>query len=274
MTVSPFFQTAFQGRQVCRLGLAAHSTGHLEIADVLHALDHGINFLNWSGTTDAISRAVAELGSGRQEVMVCVQFGARSAADAASELRQVLTELRTNYVDVLTLYYLEEASEWEEIIGPSGALGYLRSAQRDGAVRCLGVTTHQRPLAATIARSRLLDMLMIRYNAAHRGAEQEVFPVTRELRMPVVAYTCLRWGALLRETVDDPPGFVVPRAPFWYRFVLQEPAVTVALTAPDNRAELEENLTLLDAPGPLNVSEYQRLAEHGQRVRLRAGQFP
>ena len=50
------------------------------------------------------------------------------------------------------------------------------------AVRRLGITTHQRPLAAEAARSGKLDLLMIRYNAAHRGAETEVFPADRRRR--------------------------------------------------------------------------------------------
>jgi aryl-alcohol dehydrogenase-like predicted oxidoreductase len=115
---------------------------------------------------------------------------------------------------------------------------------------------------------------MIRYNAAHRGAEQQVFPLTDGLQMPVVVYTCLRWGALLGPTPDDPTGFVVPRAPAWYRFALQSPSVTVALMAPDNRAELEEDLTVLDAAGPLSAQEYEPLAAHGRRVRRHAGTFP
>jgi aryl-alcohol dehydrogenase-like predicted oxidoreductase len=115
---------------------------------------------------------------------------------------------------------------------------------------------------------------MIRYNAAHRGAEQDVFPITDALGLPVVVYTCLRWGALLRATADDPAGFVVPRAPLWYRFALQSPSVAVALMAPENRAELEEDLTVLEAPGLLSQEEYQRLVEHGRRVRRHAGSFP
>jgi predicted aldo/keto reductase-like oxidoreductase len=91
--------------------------------------------------------------------------------------------------------------------------------------------------------------------------------------MPVVVYTCLRWGALLRPTPDDPPGFAVPPAPAWYRFVLQSPSVAVALMAPQSRAELEEDLTVLQA-GPLTPGEYQTLAAHGQRVRRHAGRFP
>jgi aryl-alcohol dehydrogenase-like predicted oxidoreductase len=115
---------------------------------------------------------------------------------------------------------------------------------------------------------------MIRYNAAHRGAEREVFPVTDALGLPVIVYTALRWGALLRPTPEDPPGFVVPPAPAWYRWVLQNPSVSVALMAPHDRAELEEDLTVLDAIGPLPADEYERLAEHGRRVRRHAGGFP
>jgi aryl-alcohol dehydrogenase-like predicted oxidoreductase len=120
----------------------------------------------------------------------------------------------------------------------------------------------------------LLDLLMIRYNAAHRGAETDIFPVTDARKMPVVAYTGLRWGALLRATPDDPPGFAVPPAPAWYRFVLQSASVTVVLMAPDDRAELDEDLSVLDSPGPLTPEEYEQLAAHGRRVRRHAGGFP
>jgi predicted aldo/keto reductase-like oxidoreductase len=262
------------GKPVCRLGLASHGNAHLTEADVHHALDRGVNFLNWDGAEEPFARAIAGLGRRREDVVVCVQFGARDAGAAADELQAVLAALHTDHVDVLTFYYVEAAEEWQELIGPGGALEYCRAAQRDGRVRRLGVTTHQRPLAATTARSGLLDLLMIRYNAAHRGAEQEIFPLTDSLGMPVIAYTALRWGALLRPTPSDPPGFVVPRAPDWYRFVLQSPSVTVALAAPHSRAELEEDLSLLDSPRPLPAEEYQRLAEHGRRVRQHAGQFP
>ena len=261
-------------RSICRLGLATRGGGHLSVDDVHHALDRGINFLNWPGSPDALSQAVARLGPRRKDVMVCVQFEARKADDAKRELDSILRELGTDYVDVLTYYYVESASQWDEITGSAGAHEFCEKAKRAGKVRLIGVTSHQRPLAATMAQSGLLDLLMIRYNAAHRGAEQEVFPVTDSLGLAVVVYTCLRWGALLEPTPDDPPGFVPPRAPAWYRFALQSPSVTVALMAPNNRAELDEDLTILDATGPLSSEECALLAEHGQRVRRHAGTFP
>src|SRR5262249_20186045 len=195
---------------ICRLGLATRGESQLQVHDVMHALDRGVNFLNWCGCghADVLSRTVAALGTRRKEVVVCVQFEARTAAAAATELAWILRELNSDYIDALTLYYVEETAEWQQIIAPGGALGYCRAAQQDGIVRWLGVTSHQRRLAAAMAQSRLLDFLMIRYNAAHRGAETDVFPITDSLSMPVVVYTCLRWGALLQSTPDDPPGFI------------------------------------------------------------------
>jgi predicted aldo/keto reductase-like oxidoreductase len=264
---------------VCRLGLASHGQTAITPDDILYALERGVNFLNWPGeaegpdATDAYSAAIAGLGSLRSAMAVCVQFGARTAAEAATELRSILATLHSDYIDVLTLYYVERPEEWREVAGAGGALGYLRDAQRDGAIRRVGITSHQRRLAADIARSGMIDALMIRYNAAHRGAEQEIFPHTDASGLPVIAYTALRWGGLLQPTPADPPGFAVPRAPQWYRFVLQSRSVAVTLAAPHSRAELEEDLEVLQAPGPLLQEEYDRLVAHGERVRRYARRF-
>lgn len=267
------------GKPVCRLGLASHGRTAITAGDVLHAVSRGVNLLNWSAFAegppddDAFPAAVAELGRARDGVTVCVQFAACTADNAAEELRAVLSSIRSDHVDVLTLYYVESAGEWEALRGPGGAVEYLRAAKADGTVRRVGVTSHQRPLAAEMARSGLLDCVMVRYNAAHRGAEKDVFPVTSALGLPVIAYTATRWGALLRPTPGDPPGFVPPAAPAWYRFVLQSPAVSVVLAAPHSRAELDQDLQVLSA-GPLPADEYEALARHGERVRAHAGRFP
>ena len=212
----PFLVTSGFGVPVCRLGLASYGPTAITPDDVLSAVDRGINFLNWQGLAegasdgDAFTTAISSLGNQRESVVVCAQFGARNEADASTELRAALAALGTDYIDVLTLYYVERADEWDELTAPGGVIRYLRDAKRDGVVRRIGITSHQRTLAAQMAKSGLLDTIMIRYNAAHRGAERDVFPVTQPLGLPVIAYTALRWGALLRTTPDDPAGFSVP----------------------------------------------------------------
>src|SRR6516162_2098151 len=139
--------------RACRLGLATRGGTDLTKADIWLALDRGVNFLNWCGVPDSLSQTIADLGPRRREVVVCVQFEARTKADAQVEMRQMLRELSTDYIDVLTFYYVEEPAEWQQIIAPGGALEHCREAQRNGQVGLIGLTSHQRPLAAEAARS-------------------------------------------------------------------------------------------------------------------------
>jgi predicted aldo/keto reductase-like oxidoreductase len=237
------------------------------------AIGRGINYLNWCGHPDGLSRAIARLGKARSDVVVAVQFESRTASDAAREFGQLLGELNTGYIDIATLYYVESASEWDQIVSDGGAHGYLERQKLDGRLRMIGLTSHTRNLAAAWAATRLLDMLMIRHNAAHRGAERDVFPVAAELGIPVVTFTGLRWGALLRSTPEDPPGFVPPTPKECYRFCLAHEHVTVALAAPANRRELEHDLALLeDWRAPLSA-EMEAMRAHGGRVRRHAGLF-
>ena len=259
---------------VCRLGLATRGNTHLTQGDVSQALEAGINYWNWCGHDDGMAAVVRELGSRRREVVIAIQLESRDREGAQQELEQNLSRLRTDYIDVVTFYYVEHRGEWQEILGTKGALPAMREAQGQGAVRMIGLTTHQRPLGEEVLRSRQLDLLMARYNAAHRSAETALFPIAKELETPVVTFTSLRWKGLLQSTPEDPPNFKPPTAPEWYRLVLSTPAVSIALMAPDNRKELQDNLTLLADWRAPTEQEREALFQHGERVRRHAGQFP
>ena len=259
--------------EVCRLGLATRGNTHLKTEDVEHAIARGVNYLNWCGHPDGLSHAVARLGSERTQVVIAAQFEARSAREAEREFASMLGELNTSYIDVLTLYYVESQNEWGEITAPDGAWEYLAEQKRQGRLRLIGLTSHQRPLAARWAQTGKLDLLMIRYNAAHRGAERDVFPVAQERQISVVTFTGLRWKALLAGTPEDPQGFTPPSAVECYRFCLANPSVTVALAPPGNRSELDQDLALLDDWRVQENVVRESLLAHGERVRRTAGEF-
>ena len=263
--------------RVCRLGLATRGNTHLPREGVEEAVRRGVNYFNGPGAghRDGLTEAVRAMSpEQRSRIRLAAQFQARSASEAREELAEILADFNTSYIDVLTYYYVEEEDEWETILAEDGAATELSEAKKAGKVRAIGVTTHQRPLAAKIAQNGRVDLLMIRYNAAHRGAESEVFPVTGKQNLPVVAYTALRWGAMMGPTPDDPEDFTPPSAPDCYRYVLENPHVTVALAAPNCLAELEEDLAILDDWRGLTKEQREALNTHGQRVRRWGGAFP
>lgn len=258
---------------VCRLGLATRGNTHLTREDVLLALDRGLNYWNWCGHQDGMAEAIRELGSRRKRVVIAAQLRARDEQGVQTELQQVLDRLKVDCLDVATHYYVERLEEWRQIAGPGGALQGLRKAQDRGRVGAIGLTTHQRELALQILRERRLDLLMIRYNAAHRGTEDRIFPQAAELRFPLVAFTALRWCDLLKPTPHDPDEFTPPPVRDWYRFVLAHPSVSIALAAPGNRSELLHALGLLDDWRPPTAEELQSMRAHGDRVHRHARAF-
>lgn len=270
-----FTQLAPDLTPVFRLGLATRGDSRLQAADIMTAFDSGVNYFNWCGHSDGLSEALAKfLAGSRDQIIVAAQFSARSAREAEEELGQILKELNTDYVDILTLYYIESETEWDQITAASGSLPYLKKAQQQGKVRLLGLTSHQRRLAAGWAESGLLDLLMIRYNAAHRGAEEDVLPVTTRLNMPVVAFTCLRWTDLLKATPGNAEGYTPRPATDWYRYVLSHPEISIALMAPCNSEELNENLALLHQWWPLSQEDMEEMSSHGDLVRRWSRDFP
>jgi predicted aldo/keto reductase-like oxidoreductase len=261
---------------VCRLGLATRGNGHLTATDVRAAIDAGVNYLNWCGQVDGMSQAIAELSpKQREQVVIAIQLEAREAVQATRELEAALRTLKTDTIDVVTFYYVESQAEWDEIAAKGGgARQVMLAARAAGKVRLLGMTTHQRDLAARIAQTGLLDLLMIRYNAAHRGAETEIFPITRARRMPVISFTAQRWDDLRKPTPEDPTGFTPPSALAWYRFALAQPDISVVLMAPEHGWELEQNLHILRDWRPPTESELQAMRDHGDRVHRHAQHFP
>jgi predicted aldo/keto reductase-like oxidoreductase len=187
--------------------------------------------------------------------VIAVRFKARTGKQAAKEFASALTELRTDYLDVAILYYVQSHKEWERIVAPNGAWSYLSDQKRFGTVKMIGLSSHYRPLAACWSQSGRLDLLMARYNAAHRGAEVDLFPMTELARLPVISFTALRWGDLLLPTPDDPPGFKPPSAALCYRFCLEHQAVSIVLTGPADRAKLDQALAVLADWRSLDQSE-------------------
>lgn len=264
---------------VPRLGIATRGNTGLDADEVHFAIERGVRYFNWCARPDGLSRAIAELGKRRDDIVFASQLKSRTSDDAERELDWILERTRSERLDVGTLYYVESEEEWRAITSPGGSWEAFEKRRREGQLGMIGLTSHQRTLAARWIRelapdgSRRLDMLMVRYNAAHTGAESEVFPVTSKLGLPVVTFTGLRWRDLLHSTPDDPVGFRPPRAPDCYRFCMAHPAVSVALAAPNGRAELVEDLTLLDGACDPENDWMAAMRAHGMRVRRHAREF-
>ena len=136
----------------------------------------------------------------------------------------------------------------------------------------MSISCHDRKFAGQLAAEGALDCLMMRYNAAHRGAESDIFPHLAAHDPGVVSYTATRWTYLLRRTKGWPKDAPVPTAGQCYRFVLSNPHVDVCLTAPRSEKQLVENLAAVRR-GSLPEDEMSFLRAFGDAVHRNAGWF-
>jgi aryl-alcohol dehydrogenase-like predicted oxidoreductase len=246
------------GTRVLRLGVAGNYG--LEGADVEYAAERGVNYWVWTPRFRKVTPVLSSVLRGNRDQHVVAMMGtAYTAGMARKAVDKALRMLDTDYLDVFQLSWLGRGSFYSQ-----GIQDVLVGLRDSGKVRVLGCSIHDRKRAGELARESILDAFMIRYNAAHPGAEQDIFPHLHHRDPLLVSYTATSWRQLLKPVSGIEGGPLT--AAECYRFVLSSPHVHVALTGPADRAQLDENLAVLDA-GPLTAEEDARIREYGLAVK-------
>ena len=173
--------------------------------------------------------------------------------------------LALDRIDILCLAYRNDAIE-------DAILEAARTLVDRGLVRSIMVSSHDRPTLVGLSANASIDTLMVRYNAGHRGAEEEVFPAARRQGKSVLAYTATRWGSLL-DPASLPRDLPRPRGSDCYRFVLSHPAVTACLFGPANEVEMLEAIAALER-GPMSEDELAWMRRVGDHVHAHRTQAP
>lgn len=249
-------------RRVFRLGLACNYG--IDAEGIEWALgEGGVQYVFWTPkqkrATEVLRRALR-----RDRDRYVVATGPTTALWKGS-LRRFADRARRvldiDQLDVLQMFWLGKTSRFSPAI-----VAELEKLRQEGVTRSIGISIHDRKRAGELARSSSLDVFMIRYNAAHPGAEQDIFPHLDRERQTVVSYTATCWRALLKR----PKGWdgAMPTAGDCYRFALSSPSVDVTLTGPASCEQLRENLQAL-RQGPLTPEERKLFGTLGPLVKAR-----
>jgi aryl-alcohol dehydrogenase-like predicted oxidoreductase len=248
------------GLKVGPLGLAAGYGAPTRAVE--EAFEKGCNYFYWGsmrkpGMAEAI-RNICSQGK-RDEIVLALQSYSRSAWLMQMFVERGLKALGLDHAEILVL-------GWHDKMPAQRLLDKALVLKEKGLVRFLGISGHNRKLFPDLAKLGIFDLFQVRYNAAHRGAEKEIFPLLPVENKPgVVIYTATRWGKLLDPRLT-PPGEQTPAAADCYRFVLTHPAVDVCVCGPKNEEQMKEALRTLEL-GPLNPEEMARMTRIGDHVR-------
>ena len=249
------------GLRVSRLGLGAfYGISARSVERAFH--EYGVNYLYWGSLPrEGMGLALRHLARAyRQQMVVVLHSFDRSGALLTTSVEASLRVLGLDHADILVLTLRDHM--------PNDRV--MRAAEQliaRGRVRYLGISGHNRAFFARLARmpSNPFHVFMLRYSAAHRGAEREILSLLSPDDPPgIVAFTATRWGHLLRPGWM-PPGERPLSAADCYRFVLTHPRVDVCLTGPANDRQMEQGLAALEG-GPMDAEELTRARRIGDAV--------
>lgn len=266
--MQPSTSSAFQlrpfgstGISVTPLGLSAsYFPGKKAI---YAAVEEGINLFFAFGFDMQMMRTLRELIPSRREKLILVT-GAYNyiwwAQNARKTIEKRLRQLNTDYIDSFLFLGVMKPAEFTTRVHED-----LLKLKEEGKIRSIGLSSHNRLLLGNLAATGDVDTLMLRYNAAHRGAERDIFPHLAVHNPGIISYTATRWTYLLRRPKTWPKGGRIPTAGECYRFVLSNPHVHSVLTAPRSVRELRENIAAVQK-GPLDEDDMKFMREFGDAV--------
>ncbi len=249
------------GLEVSRLGLSASYGVPAHVVEQAYH-EHGINLFYWGSIRrPRFARGLRNLiPTERDRMVIVLQSYDRTGRLLAPMFERGLRSLGLDHADILLL-------GWYNQDPPRRVMDAALELKEAGKARFIAVSGHHRPYFGALAQrtDHPFDVFMVRYNAAHRGAEKDIFPfLPAENRPGILSYTATRWGQLLKAR-KMPRGERPLAASDCYRFALSNPNVDACMTGPANEQQWLEALPTLDA-GPLSESEMARVRRIGDHV--------
>jgi len=151
----PFGRTGHQSSATL-FGAAALARASQDDAD--RALDvllrYGVNHIDTAARYgDSELRIGAWMPRHRKDFFLATKTGERGKAAARESIHRSLERLRVDHVDLIQLHSLAHPDEWDQALGPGGALEAAVEAREQKLVRAIGVTGHGWTIAAMHKRS-------------------------------------------------------------------------------------------------------------------------
>src|SRR5689334_17533930 len=192
----PFGRTGHQSTATL-FGAAALARASQDDADraLEVLLRHGVNHIDTAARYgDSELRIGPWMARHRKDFFLATKTGSRSRAAAREDIHRSLERLRVDHVDLIQLHSLGHPDDWDQAMGPDGALEAAVEARQQGLVRFIGVTGHGWTIAAMHRRSLArfdFDSVLLPYNffmadnERYRESFAEVVRTCRERRAAV-----------------------------------------------------------------------------------------
>jgi aryl-alcohol dehydrogenase-like predicted oxidoreductase len=192
----PFGRTGHQSTVTLFGAAALWGASQAEADSTLELLlRHGVNHIDTAPRYgDSELRIGPWMARHRQHFFLATKTGMRKAQEAREDLHRSLDRLRVDHVDMIQLHSLGHPDDWDQAMGPGGALEALIEAREQGLARFIGVTGHGWTIAAMHRRSLArfdFDAVLLPYNflmaqdERYRQAFDDIRAICRERNVAI-----------------------------------------------------------------------------------------
>jgi aryl-alcohol dehydrogenase-like predicted oxidoreductase len=149
---------------------------------VRHAYDQGVNYFDVAdlyGTHQYLRAAMK--GMPRESYVIETKIWYRTSEGAQKDLDRFLTELRTDYIDILLLHCLSDATWGTDL---REMMDVLEAAKQKGTIKAHGISIHSLDVIKSAVENPWVDLALCRINPFSKmmdASPEQVVPVLRKL---------------------------------------------------------------------------------------------
>lgn len=160
-----------------------------------YALDKGINYIDTAAAYRNSEEIIGEcISHRRSEYFLATKTGQRDYKSAKKEIEQSLNRMKTDYIDLLQLHYVNYVKDYKQIMGVGGAYEAVLEAKREGKIRHIGITGHRPDLLAKWISKGDFEQVLFHLSLVQPFALDELVPMATQLNMGKTAMKPLSGG--------------------------------------------------------------------------------
>ena len=235
----------------------------------------GINYFDLYASDPALRSAVGTALEGRREKFfiqshICSVWKngqylrTRNLAEVKAGFSEMLSLLKTEYIDVGMIHYCDAEKDWQEILD-NGILDYAKELKANGRIRHIGLSSHNPVVARKAVESGSIEVLMFSVNPVYdmqpptenvddlwaddvyRNTytnmdpdRQRLYEVCQSRGVGITVMKCFAGGDLLNAELSPAGAALTPAQCIHY--CLTRPAVASVLCGAHSTEQLSESI--------------------------------
>ena len=200
-----------------------------------YAHERGVTFWDTAdgyGTHPHFAAALRQVG--RENAVITSKTVARDADKTRSDLDRFLSELDTDYIDIVLLHCMTRA-DWPETM--QGPMDVLSAYKEQGKIRAVGVSNHDFGAFCATAECDWVDVVLARINYAGHAMDDtpdKVAPIIEKMAQSGKGVYGMKVVGGGSDLTSDPGRAI--------RYTMGVPGVDSIVMGMSNETQIDENL--------------------------------